>query len=160
VIRRGETEVRGRGRARGGSKINGGRVRGKSNSPTTTLPSNIQDEVEETDWLAWPSEDPAQYANNEKNAETSEGYEDGKGLYWFTDSRTNLLLATYKPLEKKFAGHRQPIQLWEKIAGTLQEKGAKRVTARMCRDKFKNLKARYKQIQSRQKSTGAAGETK
>jgi hypothetical protein len=47
-----------------------------------------------------------------------------------------------------------------KIAGTLQEKGAKGVTARMCRDKFKNLKARYKQIQSRQKSTGAAGETK
>ncbi len=36
----------------------------------------------------------------------------------------------------------------------------KGLTARMCREKFKNLKARYKQIQSRQKSTGAAGETK
>jgi hypothetical protein len=125
VIQRGETEVRGRGRARGGSRINGGRGRGKSNSPTTTLPSNNQDKVEETDWLAWPGEDPAQYANNEENAETSEGDEDGKGLYWFTDSRTNLLLATYKPHEKKFVGHRQPIQLWEKKAGTLQEKGEK-----------------------------------
>jgi hypothetical protein len=113
VIRRGETE-RGRGLARGGIRINGGRGRGKSNSPTTTLPSNNQDEVEETDWLAWPGEDPAQYANNEENAESSEGDEDGKGLYWFTEARTNLLLATYKPLEKKFAGHRQPIQLWEK----------------------------------------------
>jgi hypothetical protein len=156
VIRRGETEVRGRGRARGGSRINGGRGRGKSNNQTTTH----QDEVEETDWLAWPGEDPAQYANNEGNAENSEGDEDGKGLYRFMDAKTNLLFATCKPLENKFAGHHQPIQLWEKIADTLQEKDAKGVTAQMCRDKLKNLEqinTRYKQIQSRQKSTMQLG---
>ncbi|EFX69444.1 hypothetical protein DAPPUDRAFT_258527 [Daphnia pulex] len=73
LIQRGKTEVRGRGRARGGIRINGGRGCGNSNCPTTTLPSNYQDEVEETDRLAWSGKDPAQYANNEENAE------DGKG---------------------------------------------------------------------------------
>jgi hypothetical protein len=120
LIQRGKTEVRGRGRARGGIRINAGRGCGNSNCPTTTLPSNNQDEVEETDRLTWSGKDPAQYANNEENAK------DGKVLYWFKESRTNLLLATYKPLENKFAGHHQPMQMWEKNSWHTTRKRCKR----------------------------------
>lgn len=39
----------------------------------------------------------------------------------------------------------------------MEEKGSKGVTARMCKDKFKNLKSRYKAIISRRKNTETKG---
>ena len=81
-------------------------------------------------------------------------------LYWFTDTRTFLLLDTYRMFEKKFKGHRQPLVLWGKIAAIMEEKGSKGVSARMYKDKLKNLKTRYKAIIARRHSTGAEGVSK
>ena len=44
--------------------------------------------------------------------------------------------------------------LWGKIAAIMEEKG---VSAIMCKDKFNNLKTRYKAIIARRHSTGAEG---
>jgi hypothetical protein len=85
---------------------------------------------------------------------------DGQGLYWFTEARTFLLLDTYRLFEMTFEGHRQPMTLWGKIAAIMEEKGCKGVSARMCKDKFKNLKTRYKAIIARTHSTGAEGVSK